>query len=429
MANRYWVGGSGSWTSVSTINWSTTSGGSGGASVPTITDAVIINGSSGSPTITMTGALNCASLDTTGATCTLTSTGTLACAGNFTLSTTTTATSWSGALTITGTSTVTPNGRTLNNDLIINATGFTVTLAGNSIFGQGSTNSVTLTNGTLNLNSYSLTCNSFNSNNSNTRAIQFGTTGSISINSVVTGGFSISTATGFSYTGTSLINIGSAYLVTSISVTAVATLGASQALNFVFDCSTATYSEFSGNVYKNLTVNSGTLGNNNRVIYGNFTTGASCTLTGGVALTTFSATAGTQTITTNGKTWDFPLFFGTSGTPTLAFSGAFTQGSTRTFTFYVGTLQFTASTTNTVGSFVTSGSTLKYLTSSSSGTQATISQASGIVNATYLSVKDSAATGGATWNAPIASSNVDAGNNTGWSFANPTSTGNYYLIF
>ena len=426
MANRYWVGGSGTWNTSSTTNWSTTSGGSGGASVPTSSDAVIINGSSSSPTITLTGALNCASLDTTGSTCTIQGGGTLACAGSFTLSTTTTATSWTGGLTITGASTITPNGRTVNCDLIINAAGFTVTLAGNSIFGQGASNSVTLTNGTLNLNNFSLTCTSFLSNNSNTRAIQFGTSGSIVLNPSINGSFSINSATGFSYTGTSLINVGGISASVTI-VTAANT--SSQALNVTLNGS-ASYTEGTANTYNNLVVNSGTLANAVRQIFGNFYTAASCTLTAGSNPTTFVSTSGTQTITANGKTWDFPVVLGTgSGTPTFAFSGAFTQGSTRLFTFNIGTLQFTASTTNTVGSFATSGSTLKYLTSSSSGTQATISQASNTVNATYLSVKDSNATGGATWNAPIASSNVDAGNNTGWSFANPTSTGNYYLLF
>jgi len=426
MANRYWVGGSGTWNTSSTTNWSTTSGGSSGASVPTSADAVFINGSSGSPTITLTGALNCASLDTTGSTCTIQGSGTLGCAGSFTLSTTTTATSWAGSLTITGASTITTNGKTVNCDLIINAAGFTATLAGNSIFGQGSSNIVTLTNGTLNLNSYSLTCTSFASNNSNTRAIQFGTSGSIVINPSVLGSFSINSATGFSYTGTSLISVGG--IASSITIVTAANTS-SQALNFALS-SSASYTEGSANTYNNLTVNSGTLANAVRQIFGNFNTGSSCTLTAGTNPTTFVSTSATQTITPNGKTWDFPLVLGTgSGTPTFAFSGAFTQGSTRMFTFDIGTLQFTASTTNTVGYFVTSGSTLKYLTSSSSGTQATISQASNTVNATYLSIKDSNATGGATWNAPTASSNVDAGNNTGWSFANPTSTGNYYLIF
>lgn len=51
MANRYWVGGSGIWNATNTANWSTTSGGSGGASVPTETDMVFFNSSSGGGTV------------------------------------------------------------------------------------------------------------------------------------------------------------------------------------------------------------------------------------------------------------------------------------------------------------------------------------------------------------------------------------------
>lgn len=51
MADRYWVGGSGNWTD--TAKWSTTSGGAGGASVPTSGDVAIINGSSGGGTLTL----------------------------------------------------------------------------------------------------------------------------------------------------------------------------------------------------------------------------------------------------------------------------------------------------------------------------------------------------------------------------------------
>jgi len=40
MADRYWVGGAGTWNSANTANWSDTSGGAGGFSVPTINDDV-----------------------------------------------------------------------------------------------------------------------------------------------------------------------------------------------------------------------------------------------------------------------------------------------------------------------------------------------------------------------------------------------------
>lgn len=44
MANRFWVGGSGTWDGSNTANWSTTSGGASGASVPGSSDDVIIDG-------------------------------------------------------------------------------------------------------------------------------------------------------------------------------------------------------------------------------------------------------------------------------------------------------------------------------------------------------------------------------------------------
>jgi len=53
MANRYWVGGTGTWSSGSTTNWSATSGGASGASVPGASDAVIFDGSSGTGTVTL----------------------------------------------------------------------------------------------------------------------------------------------------------------------------------------------------------------------------------------------------------------------------------------------------------------------------------------------------------------------------------------
>jgi hypothetical protein len=46
MADRYWVGGTGTWDSTSTTNWSTSSGGAGGASVPTAADNVIFDAGS-----------------------------------------------------------------------------------------------------------------------------------------------------------------------------------------------------------------------------------------------------------------------------------------------------------------------------------------------------------------------------------------------
>jgi hypothetical protein len=46
-----------------------------------------------------------------------------------------------------------------------------------------------------------------------------------------------------------------------------------------------------------------------------------------------------------------------------------------------------------------------------------MSQASGTINATFLTIKDINATGGATWNAYTTNNNIDDGNNSGWDFS------------
>lgn len=56
MANRFWVGGSGTWDTFSTSNWSATSGGAPGASAPTSIDNVIYDAASGSPDVFISNA-------------------------------------------------------------------------------------------------------------------------------------------------------------------------------------------------------------------------------------------------------------------------------------------------------------------------------------------------------------------------------------
>ena len=61
MADRYWVGGDGIWDDTSTANWSDTTGGTPGASVPTASDNVFfdINSHSTDYTVTMDGDVFC----------------------------------------------------------------------------------------------------------------------------------------------------------------------------------------------------------------------------------------------------------------------------------------------------------------------------------------------------------------------------------
>jgi hypothetical protein len=130
---------------------------------------------------------------------------------------------------------------------------------------------------------------------------------------------------------------------------------------------------------------------------------------------TFAATS-PVTITTAGKTFDFPITFNGVG-GTFAFQDALTQGSTRNFTITNGTVQLKNGVTSTVGNFVANNSNLKFLQSTTPGSQATLSQAAGTVNVVDLTIRDINAVGGASWNAYTDFENTDAGNNDGWNFS------------
>lgn len=62
MANRFWVGGSGTWDAADTSHWSASSGGAAGASVPTTGDAVTFDGSSGTGTVVINTTINIGSI-------------------------------------------------------------------------------------------------------------------------------------------------------------------------------------------------------------------------------------------------------------------------------------------------------------------------------------------------------------------------------
>jgi len=75
-ASRYWVGGTNTWNTTAGTKWATTSGGSGGASVPSTSDTVFFDANSGNVTITKSGAVVIAAMVCTGFT------GTFAGSGN-----------------------------------------------------------------------------------------------------------------------------------------------------------------------------------------------------------------------------------------------------------------------------------------------------------------------------------------------------------
>lgn len=62
MASRFWVGGTGTWDSTSTTHWSTSDGGTAGASAPANGDDIYFTGSSGGGTVSVSGTISGLSL-------------------------------------------------------------------------------------------------------------------------------------------------------------------------------------------------------------------------------------------------------------------------------------------------------------------------------------------------------------------------------
>jgi hypothetical protein len=445
----------------------------------------------------------------------------------------------SGASTfsmVTGSATI----KNVSTALAFTHTSGTLTLGTDITF----TNVYTFTAGTLGLVSYSLTCTSFSTSNGNTRTIAFGT-GNITINGTGTI-WNNSTATGLTYTGTSNIII-------SNNTATAATLsigGPTEANALSFNVINGTYAlTCAGSLpsFKNLNfVSSGTTGFGGTIsgqtanirIYGDLTLSSNMTLTSATSFGFgFLKTTGTQTVTSNGVIYNFPLYqdavggtmqlvdaltmlstrafshnngtldlngkimtVGTqyltnAGTKNITFNGgtlvcpaatvtAFNNGNPTGFTTTAGTgtgkismtgataktfvgggstynctlsndgagaltisgantfttiangvqptaFVFPISTTQTLTNWTVSGTAgnLVTITSGTAGTAATLSKASGTVSSNYLSLKDSAATGGADWYAGTTSTNVSG--NSGWIFTAPptTSAGSFFFMF
>ena len=228
---------------------------------------------------------------------------------------------------------------------------------------------VTLTSGTLDLNNNVLTALTFSSSNSNTRSIAFGT-GNINLTGNAATIWTTATATGFSYTGTPTINAtysGSTGTRTFNTGT-TGTITEANALSFNITAGTDIVTILNNHALRslNFTGFAGSFTTNNRTIYGNLTVSSGMTLVSGTSTTTFVATSGTQTITTNGNTTiDFPITQnGVGGTVQL--QDNLTIGATRTYTLTNGTLNVNGKTLTT-GIFSSSNSNTRVLNLGTNG--------------------------------------------------------------
>lgn len=172
MANRYWVGGSGTWDNTTTTNWSATSGGAGGASAPTSADNVFLDAASGAVTVTLSGGVSaCADLTCTGFTGTLTGAvafnvyGSLLFSAGMTVST---SVSVSFRATTTG-KTITSNGKTIAPTVNFTGTG------GWTLQDAFSCSTITHTQGALDTNGQAVSAGYSNAG-TGTRSLTLGAT-------------------------------------------------------------------------------------------------------------------------------------------------------------------------------------------------------------------------------------------------------------
>lgn len=354
MANRYWVGASGTtWNSSSTAVWSATSGGAPGASVPTAADSVFFT-LTGTRSITVSGTLACLNITVSAGTNTFIGTATLNVSGSMSF---TSATRWNATGSIvfnaTTSQTVTRNGSLMANLTSVTFDGVGGAWTLGSAFTVGSGTTVILINGTLNLSAFTLTTGAFSSSNSNTRRVSFIGGGNITL----TGTGIVWNTNNFlnlTSTGNKTVNVSNSG-TTAISVSSGA-LSSVNAFSFYF--TTGSYA---------LTMNAGTKGslgfagfsgtvdNTAQTIYGSLDLGSAATFTAGTFAWTFAATTSSPNITSNGRTMDFPLTFNGAGA-TWVLQDAMTIGSTRTLTHTEGTLNLNGRTL-TVGSYTTAAGT------------------------------------------------------------------------
>lgn len=416
MADRYWVGGTGPWNATSTANWSATSGGASGASAPTAADNVIFNSASGATSyvVTPTSAALCKDFSVSGpasGTVTFAGTGAPRVAGSILFSTPGTMV-WSNTGNIilqdgTANSTITTNNLAMTSALTCQRVTFTTTLG--SAFTTSDT--LTLTTGTLDLSSYTLTCFNVVNNSGSTRRLAFGT-GKIVVTGNGTTVYSQSVVTGLTYTGTPLVELsysGAGTVTVNTSTSASAALAISLKLT---GAGTYTLAQgAAGNFFMDLDFSGhqGPTPSGAYTVYGNYTLSAAAgfSVTASASAITFAATS-SKTITSNGYTIDRPITFDGAG-GTWVLQDAFSVGptATRVVTQNSGTLDLNGKTLTTP--LYATGAGTKNLTFNGGSLVVTASGATAFNNAAPTNYTTTAGTGTGTISMTSASAKTFVG--------------------
>ena len=262
MANRYFIsGGTGNYNS--TTNWSDTSGGAGGFSVPSASDDVYLDAASGANTLTINVSSVAKSITCTGFIGTLAGSSTFVISGNVTLASSMSIT-YSGIMTINANSTFTSNTKIITWHLRFQSN--TVTLADDLYFnGNQLTLSVASSTATINGNNIYvqggiITCASNASVVAGTSVVRI--VGTVSLNATVSNTYSIpivfdsgaNTVT-INCSGSNILRLGNNGSITYTS----GFVNTSNANNVFLTTSTSNYTfDTNGMTWKNITLESGT---------------------------------------------------------------------------------------------------------------------------------------------------------------------------
>lgn len=325
---------------------------------------MFLDAASGANTVTIAaGNTGCANLDCTGFTGTVAGSAAITVTGNVKLVAGMTY-SYTGTMTVnaTGAQTITSGGKSWGGSLTVDSSGGSYQLQ--DALTLGATNTLTLTRGTFDMNSKAVSVGFFASSNANARALNnTGAGGSFSLTGSGAYIFNTDTPTNFTlsadvpafqctYSG----GVGSRGIAAKGTEAQIPSFSITAGTDSVFleSSGAAKNLDFTGFAGTWTPVNTGS-------IYGNLTLAAGMTIASSAGTITFAATSGTKTITSNGKTLDFPITFNGVGGHWRPV-GALTIGSTRTLTLTNGHFDMNGVAVST-GLFSSSNSNTRSITS------------------------------------------------------------------